>query len=213
MRPSLFLAAAATALAAPHAAAQDANSFYLGIGIGLGLAPDAEVDTFFAGGFEQEPITQGSFDQSFDTGASLSFLVGREVSDRLAVEVEFKGIATPFEEIDDFGYGTGAYLANLVYRGGGERIVPYAGVGLGYGELFFIEDEDSRDPGYDGALAYQAKAGAQLLVGRRHAFIGEASYLGSGAFEIGDGETIGAEIDYDGFALTVGYQFRFRARP
>ena len=77
---------------------------------------------------------------------------------------------------------------------------PYVGAGIGY--VTPLGDTDD----FDGAFAYQAKAGIAWPIGVGR-IITEVAYLGTDGLDAED--NTGAEIDYGGVSGNVGYRFAF----
>ena len=216
----LVIAAAASAAALSGLAhAQDSGVGYLEVGLGVAfpVQDDLTQEGVFEVGteFEEAFSSDGSVD--LGTGASFHLLAGYEVTPRIAIEVEGQANA---HEIDGSGTGfaVGAWTVNAVYTGDkSASFVPYAGVGLGYADpSFFDDDGDEIDSDVDGALAYQVKAGVMKPVGVHHNFAAELRYLGAGDFEseIDDGFTqLEEAISYGGLSVSLNYRFRFGSRP
>ena len=201
-------AGAATLLGTAAAQTQEARSAYLEVGLGIASPTRDDVSIDFGGGFIDD------FEAGLDTGAQFHLLGGYEVMPNLALELELRGQGhtDEFSGSNDDSTVVGAYLVNAVYKGD-ERaaFVPYAGVGIGYADLDFVVGGEVLEDDFDGALAYQLKAGVARPVGLHHSFALEAGYLGTGGFEADrGGETV--TFDYGGFSVGVNYRFRFDPR-
>lgn len=219
MKTILTIAASAAALASVGtAAAQESGQVYLELGLGAAFA--VSDDETFEVSFEgpDGPITErgeGSID--LGTGASFHLLGGYEVTPNVAIEIEAQANAA---EIGDssIGLAVGAWTVNAVYSGDkSASVIPYAGVGVGYANpSFFDDDGDTLDDDFDGAFAYQVKAGVMKPVGVHHNFAAEVRYLGTGGFSYEFEDEFAreqAEIDYGAISATINYRFRFGQRP
>ena len=141
-----------------------------------------------------------------DLGYQVGGLVGYDVGLGFAVEVEatFRSNDVDFETgttATDLGNEDSlAVMLNGVYTFTVPFLAdPYVGVGAGYAKPSGDADE------FEGAFAYQAKAGLAWPVGLGEVLT-EASYFATTGLEAEEGE---AELDYGGVSATIGYRFSF----
>ena len=188
MTKLLLAGAAASALLAAPAVAQDARiaSWYSQAGLGLSLPTD---DGAFIGTVEGEV--------DYDPGFAFGGLVGYQFGN-LAVEGEVTGRANDFDDnVSDENLTVTAFLVNGVLSGAADALwQPYAGAGAGYAT--------SNIEGADGSFAWQAKAGLRRNLGPSGAVGVEASYLSTNGFEDRD-----FGIDYGAASFIATYTFRF----
>lgn len=204
---TIYAAASTAALLMGVANAQESGVIYLEAGLGI-AAPTSDEVTFSDGTGSFAP-----FDAELETGGQFHLLGGYELTPTLAVELELRSHG----HTDEFSNGdettvVGAYMANLVYRGSeAAAFVPYVGAGIGFADLDFVDDTGVLDDEFDGAFAYQVKAGVAKPVGVHHSFALEAAYLGANPFEASTAvETV--ELDYGGVSVGVNYRYRFGTR-
>lgn len=215
MNKTISTTAAVTAALLGTAAAQEAGSIYLEVG--LGAAFDLQDDVLFEGTTFDEFGEDIAFstEESLDlgTGAGFRLLGGYNVTEAFAIELEVQATGHEIADSDSVA-AFGSYTVNAVYSPAFEaRIQPYVGAGVGVGFVgFFDEDGDELDDDFDSVLAYQLKAGAILPVGVHHGFGAQLAYHGYGTFEETDAFDQTAEIDYDGLSATISYRFDFGVR-
>ena len=200
IRPALSILAPAALLLAP-AAAQEASNAYVQVHGGLFLQTGDELQ-----------LGDGPLQVDVEIDPKLGFavggLVGYDVALGLAVEVEatLRSNDVDFESPDgvtstDLGEEESfAVMLNGVYTFQVPLLAdPYVGAGIGYAKP--SGDADA----FEGAFAYQAKAGLAWPVGVG-SVITEASYFATTGLEAEEG---GAELDYGGVSATIGYRFSF----
>ena len=142
-----------------------------------------------------------------DLGYAVGGLVGYDVALGVSVEVEatLRSNDVEFDANDGIDTDLGeeetlSVMLNSVYTFEVPFLAdPYVGAGIGYADPF--GDADA----FDGAFAYQAKAGLVWPAGPG-GVVTEASYLGTGGLEAEDAD---AELDYGGLSVMAGYRFGF----
>ena len=204
-RAALAVLASAAALVAP-AAAQDVFGAYVQVhgGAFFQTGDELSFDVFGPTGDDD----RASFDVDPEVGYAVGALLGYEVALGLSVEVEATlrsnsiDLETGADLFDDElgDEETLAVMLNGVYTFAVPFLAdPYVGAGLGYAKP--AGDSDA----FDGAFAYQAKAGLAWPVGVG-SVLTEASYFATNGLEADDGA---AELDYGGVSATIGYRFGF----
>ena len=190
-------------LAAP-AAAQDADNAYVQVHGGVFLQTGDELSFDRVDGGDVAVL-----DIDPDAGFAVGALVGYEIALGLSVEVEAT-LRSNDVSLDDAGglvdtdlgdEETLAIMLNGAYTFQVPFLAdPYVGLGAGY-----VKPQGDVDA-FEGAFAYQAKAGLLWPVGAGRVLT-EVSWLGTDGLEAEDG--LDAELDYGGVAFNVGYRFSF----
>lgn len=201
----LSAAAAAAALLATPALAQDAGYFQINLGGSVGGTVDSDLTL---GG------TTVSGESDLESGFFASAAAGVPTSGGFAVEAEIVYFEADIDTADAdavFGFpleastNTFGALVNVVYTFGGmESFSPYIGAGAGVGESNNELDGTSYD---DQGLVWQLKAGVVIPVGGATFDIGYR-YLRTPRFDITDGVD---SVDAVGEAhiLSAGARFAF----
>ena len=197
-----------------------AGNVYFDIGLGVSLPSTLTEEIIFERVYADPTIPNDGFDfeEEFDieSGAALKLALGYEINDVLAIEIERSARAGALEEFSSEEFvGAALTAANLIVSLPTEgRFQPYAGVGIGYANL---DSEDIDLDDYDGAMAFQLKAGMLFNFRPRQAFGLEATYVNNGSFEFSETtdnpsywtDTRDFAIDYDTVDVTLHYRFRF----
>ena len=160
-------------------------------------------------------VTEAELDYS--TGFAVGALYGYRATPRFAIEGEFTYRSNDIDSVtvtldgDETSASEGlegssldvmTFMANGVFGFAPDAAVrPYVGAGIGYAAV-------DADADFDGAFAYQVKAGADVPIGRAGAVGAEVAYLGTGDFSAE--ETIAdVEVEYGGISLLATYKFGF----
>ena len=210
---TLAALSAAPLLAAPLLAgaahAQDVTKAYVQVHGGA-FFQTGDALALEAVGAADEPIA-ATLDLDPDVGFAVGGLVGYEVLLGLSVEGEatFRSNSLDFDGVlpaifpapPDGREETVTIMLNAAYTLAVPFLAdPYAGVGIGY----VTPMGDTSD--FDGAFAYQAKAGLAWPVGVGRA-ITEVAYLGTDGLEASG--NLNAQLDYGGVSALAGYRFAF----
>lgn len=215
MRKTILLSALMLMAAATPSAAQSwSEGLYVRLFGGASLLLD---DTAKLSGV-------GSSSVSFDPGLAVGGAVGYAVTRNISAELELVYRSGNVGRFDNARVGTGgdyaslAVIGNLLYQldgwdlGGGQRLRPFAGVGLGFvEEVDFDITGGAAAGGYSetGRLAVQLRGGLNWELGRNWSLSSEVRYFSTGTPKLSGQAGRTLEVGYDTVDLIFGLAYRF----
>lgn len=166
----------------------------------------------------------GSSSVSFDTGFTWGGAVGYELTRNISTELEMVYRSANVGRFDNQRVGTGgdyaslAVMANVLYQldgwnlGSGQRLRPFAGVGLGIVEEVDFDITGGTAPGgysENGRFAWQVRGGLNWELSRNWIVSSELRYFSVGTPKLGGQAGRTLEAGYDAIDIVVGLAYRF----
>lgn len=173
----------------------------------------ADSDTTFTNPAENAEAT-------FDVGNAAGLALGYNIDDNWSAEFEYMYRSGDLDSFSKSGLATGGDLASVILTGNvlyqfegwtvmdGQRLRPYAGIGLGLTqEVDFDIEGGSRAGEYSdgGEFAYQLRGGVNWWLSDNWLTSAELRFLDAGNVELGDG----TKADYRTVDLLVGVGYQF----
>lgn len=206
MKKTIVLAAAAAAMLATPAFAQDAS--YAQFNLGGVVAGTADAD------FDIVGVGSASGEGDLEIGVFTSAAAGVRTSSGFTYEAEVMYFNTDIDTGDldaaigaplDASVESYAIMANILYNFEAGSFTPYVGAGLGYGKsIFALGGEDEEDAG----LAWQLRAGVSVPMSDSITWDIGYRYVVAPTFEVSEGLT-SMEVDTTAHVLSVGARYAF----
>lgn len=206
MKKTLVLAAAAAAMLATPALAQDGS--YAQVNLGGVVAGTVDAD------FDITSVGSAAGEADLEVGLFASAAAGVRTSNGFAYEAEVLYFNTDIDtgELDaalgeDLNASVNSYavMANVLYNFEAGSFSPYVGAGIGYGKTEFEMLDGSED---DAGLAYQLRAGVTVPMSDSITWDIGYRYLMAPTFEVSNADA-SIEADTSAHIVSVGARFAF----